>query len=60
METEKRIVENLSKSEEWFVQTFARLKTMTGPALHQIDFKDYQQLQSRFKDAILQTSQSFF
>lgn len=44
METEKRIVENLSKSEEWFVQTFARLKTMTGPALHQIDFKDYQQL----------------
>ena len=44
METEKRIVENLSKSEEWFVQTFARLKQITGPALHQIDFKDFQQL----------------
>lgn len=31
MEKEKKIVDSLSKSEEWFVGTFAKLKQMCGP-----------------------------
>jgi len=34
MEKEKKIVDNLSRSEEWFVATFAKLKQIAGPALH--------------------------
>jgi hypothetical protein len=49
MEKEKKIVDSLAKSEEWFIQTFAKLKTMCGPQLHHIDFKDYAQLQSVIK-----------
>ena len=42
MDKERKIVENLGRSEEWFVETFAQLKKICGQALHQIDFKDYQ------------------
>ena len=49
MEKEKKIVESLSKSEEWFVSTFAKLKQMSGPQLHNIDFKDFAQLHSVIK-----------
>jgi hypothetical protein len=42
MEKERRIVDNLGRSEDWFVETFAQLKRLCGHALHQIDFKDYQ------------------
>lgn len=34
MEKEKRIVDSLQKSEEWFISTFAKLKVMCGPQLH--------------------------
>lgn len=51
MEKERRIVDNLGRSEEWFVETFAQLKRLCGQALHQIDFKDYQQLHSVIKSA---------
>lgn len=45
MEKERKIVDNLNKSEEWFVEVYKRLKQLVGPAqLHKIDFKDYQQL----------------
>ena len=44
MEQERKIVENLGRSEEWFCQTFKKLRDVCGPALHNIDFKDYQQL----------------
>lgn len=30
MEKEKKIVDSLAKSEEWFVSTFSRLKQMCG------------------------------
>lgn len=46
MDKEKKIVDCLAKSEEWFIQTFAKLKTMCGPQLHNIDFKEYAQLHS--------------
>jgi hypothetical protein len=46
---EKKILECLPKSEDWFMQTFAKLKQMCGPQLHQIDFKDYAQLHSVIK-----------
>jgi hypothetical protein len=49
MEKEKKILECLPKSEDWFMQTFAKLKQMCGPQLHQIDFKDYAQLHSVIK-----------
>lgn len=49
MEKEKKIVDSLAKSEEWFVTTFSKLKQMCGPQLHTIDFKDYVQLQSVIK-----------
>jgi hypothetical protein len=51
MEKERRIVDNLGRSEEWFVETFALLKRLCGYALHTIDFKDYQQLHSVIKSA---------
>jgi len=51
MTQEAKIVENLGRSEEWFVMTFAKLKNLCGPALHQIDFKDYQQLHLVIKSA---------
>jgi hypothetical protein len=51
MEKERRIVDNLGRSEEWFVETFALLKKLCGHALHTIDFKDYQQLHSVIKSA---------
>ncbi len=31
MEKEKKILESLPKSEDWFMQTFAKLKVMCGP-----------------------------
>ena len=34
MEQERKIVDNLGRSEAWFVQTFARLKQVCGPSLH--------------------------
>ena len=34
MEQEKKIVDNLVKSEEWFNETFQRLRELCGPALH--------------------------
>lgn len=49
MEKEKKIVDSLAKSEEWFVTTFAKLKLMCGQQLHSIDFKDYVQLHSVIK-----------
>ena len=49
MDAERRIVDNLGRSETWFVQTFAHLKKVCGASLHQIDFKDYQQLHSVIK-----------
>lgn len=51
MEKEKKIVENLGRSEEWFVETFAQMKKICGQTLHQIDFKDYQQLHYILKSA---------
>lgn len=51
MDKERKIVENLGRSEEWFVETFAQLKKICGQALHQIDFKDYQQLHYILKSA---------
>lgn len=42
-------MENLGHSEEWFVKTFAQLKQICGQSLHQIDFKNYQQLHSVLK-----------
>ena len=51
MDKERKIVENLGRSEEWFVETFAQLKKICGQALHQIDFKDYQQLHKILKSA---------
>ena len=49
MDSERKIVDNLGRSEQWFVATFARLKQVCGPSLHQIDFKDYKQLHSVIK-----------
>jgi len=49
MEKEKRIVDSLPKSEDWFIPTFEKLKQMCGPQLHQIDFKDHAQLHSVIK-----------
>ena len=50
MDNERKIVDNLGRSESWFVSTFAKLKIVCGPSLHQIDFKDYQQLHSVIKN----------
>jgi UDP-glucose 4-epimerase len=50
MNKEKLILDNLGHSEDWFVDTFARLKVICGQSLHQIDFKDYQQLHSVLKN----------
>ena len=52
MEQERKIVENLGRSEEWFCQTFKKLREVCGPALHDIDFKDYQQLHTVIKKPI--------
>lgn len=49
MEKEKRIVESIPKSEDWFIPTFEKLKQLCGPQLHQIDFKDHLQLYSVIK-----------
>lgn len=52
MNKEKTILENISHSEDWFIQTFNKLKHICGQALHQIDFKDYQQLHSVLKTPV--------
>ena len=41
---EQKIVDNLAKSEEWFVSTFDKLQKLVGRALHTVDFKDCIQL----------------
>ncbi len=41
MEPENKIVDNLKNSETWLDSTFRSLKDTCGPALNQIDFKDF-------------------
>lgn len=50
MEREQRIIDNIPYSEEWFMQTYDRLKKSTGKALHQVDFKDFVQLSAVLTD----------
>ena len=51
MEQENKIVDNLKNSEAWLDSTFRSLRSTCGPALNQIDFKDFQQLHSIFQSA---------
>ena len=41
MEVELKIVDNLGRSEQWFVNTYNKLRDMCGQRLHHIDFKNY-------------------
>ena len=41
MEQERKIVDNLKNSEVWLDQTFRSVKNFCGPALNDIDFKDF-------------------
>ena len=41
MEQENKIVDNLKNSEAWLDSTFRSLRSTCGPALNQIDFKDF-------------------
>ena len=51
MEQENKIVDNLKNSEAWLDSTFRSLKNSCGPALNQIDFKDFKQLHSIFQSS---------
>ena len=51
MEQENKIVDNLKNSEAWLDSTFRSLRSTCGPALNQIDFKDFQQLHSIFQSS---------
>ena len=44
MNKEEKFLENIKVSEEWFHKTFEKLKIVAGKALHQVDFKDFEQL----------------
>ena len=50
MKKEQRIIENIPASETWFLQTYDKLKKVTGKALHQVDFKDFVQLSTVLTD----------
>lgn len=41
MKDESRIIDNIPYSEEWFMQTYDKLKSVVGKALHQVDFKNF-------------------
>ena len=46
MEKEKKIVDSLSKSEAWFENAFTELTSKSSKQLHEIDFKNFAQLQT--------------
>lgn len=50
MKREQKIIESIPFSEEWFLQSYDRLKTVAGKALHQVDFKDFIQLSTVLTD----------
>lgn len=41
LKREQRIIDNVPFSEEWFMQTYDKLKGAAGKALHSVDFKDF-------------------
>lgn len=50
MKEEQQILNNLPASEEWFLQTYDKLKKIGGKRLNTVDFKDYIQLSMIVQD----------
>jgi len=52
MPREKAIIDNLKHSEEWFTQTYQKLKQIFGGAhaLVDVDFKEFMEILSCIKD----------
>jgi hypothetical protein len=50
MKREQKIIDNIPNSEEWFMQTYEKLKVIAGKALHRVDFKSFVQLSTVLKD----------
>lgn len=43
-------MDNIATSEEWFMSTFEELKKLSGRALHQVDFKNFEELFTVIKE----------